>query len=413
MKKSNRLFFAFASMLIFMSMLAFSAYAQFGEKREILDDGYKVMVMSHRGSDSYFPPNCVEAAVATNQNEGADMVSISVGKTKDGVLVLSEDKPLYNFCDTDKGDISDYIYDEIKDLKLYGNDGKASDFTISTFEQVLKESAGEFILVVDNAWGVRDEIYELCSEYDDIENVILRTDASSKEIAAWVQAKKSAPMNVIGIYDGNIIFNAVSHLTRLSKAEQPAVQYQSKNYFNVMYGSVMSKKLSQSIARAAAPMYDKDLCGQRTDDINGWDEMIAKGYTIIETNNVWGLKAYLAQCEEALENLAWFVREGESIKLNQYSQVSANNFSTALENANNALQKGAASLSEIQECTSVLIQAKNSLTFSKGSDLQKGNLNITAGKIIAVVVFGSLILAGEIYVHKMHKPKKKHTASNG
>ena len=407
MNKSSKLVSLVTSLLVIMFLLNFPVYAKTVEKKQMLRSNSSVMVMSHRGDESLFPSNSLEAVLSAYQNEGADMVSVSIRKTSDDVLVVCDDMPLYNICETDKTDISDYTYDEIKNLKLYRYNGEVSDFNIPKLETLIETAADEFILVIDNAWEFRDEIYEICGRLNKIESVMLRTDESSKQVTKWIDSKGEKPMDVIGIYDGNIIFNAISHIDRFSKANQPAVQYQSKNYFNVMYGSLLTDRFSNRLnSRAIAPMYDKDLCGQRSDNANGWDEMISKGFTVIETNNVKELKKHLKQCSESMEKLSGLVNEVKDTNLEQYSQVSAKNFSAALKNAQDIVHSDFASLNETQERMSVLIQAINNLTFNKGNDLQKGNINITAGKIIAVVVFGALILAGEIYVHKMHKPKK-------
>ena len=37
---------------------------------------------------------------------------------------------------------------------------------------------------------------------------------------------------------------------------------------------------------------------------------------------------------------------------------------------------------------------------------QKGSLNVTPGKVVVIVVFGALILAGEIFVFRMRKKKE-------
>ena len=47
------------------------------------------------------------------------------------------------------------------------------------------------------------------------------------------------------------------------------------------------------------------------------------------------------------------------------------------------------------------------LAFHASGDIQKGGLNITAGKIVAAILVGAVLLAGEIYVFKMHKPRRK------
>ena len=49
----------------------------------------------------------------------------------------------------------------------------------------------------------------------------------------------------------------------------------------------------------------------------------------------------------------------------------------------------------------------NDLNVSAAEDFQKGQLNITPAKVIAVIIVGALIFAAQIYVHKMQEEKKK------
>ncbi|MCM1364747.1 MAG: glycerophosphodiester phosphodiesterase family protein [Faecalibacterium sp.] len=406
MKIFNRLLFSLAMIFVLLSVLVVSAFAETNVNYDMLfKNNGPVMSMSHRGDSAFYPSNSLEA-VLSDCEKGADMISVSVQKTADNVLVLCEDKPLSAICQTAFGNISQVTYDEVRKFHMYAPNGTVSDCTIPTLASVIEAVNGKSLLVIDNAWEYHDDIYSLCSSLDAADKVILRTDANSKQIASWVEENSGEGcIPVIGIYDGNIVFNAISHLNRLTALGQPAVQYQSKNYFNVMYDSFTAKRYSANgSARAIAPMYDKDLCGQREDNVDGWDEMIERGFSIIETNNVAGLEEYISQCAESMNRLSAMIDEAEKADLSIYSQVSVKNFSESLKNAK-ALN-ASASLGEIQRCSSALTQTMNNLAFNTSEDVQKGNLNITAGKIIAVIIFGSLILAGEIYVHKMHESKK-------
>ena len=64
-------------------------------------------------------------------------------------------------------------------------------------------------------------------------------------------------------------------------------------------------------------------------------------------------------------------------------------------------------MGELESANSQLLLAMNRLNLSDGVESQKGALNITAGKIIAIVLVGAAILAGQIYVHKMQQEKRR------
>ena len=78
-----------------------------------------------------------------------------------------------------------------------------------------------------------------------------------------------------------------------------------------------------------------------------------------------------------------------------------------LRKAEEELRRGVSSVGELESANSQLLLALNRLNLSDGKESQKGALNITAGKVIAAVLVGFAILAGQIYVHKMQKEKRR------
>ena len=125
---------------------------------------------------------------------------------------------------------------------------------------------------------------------------MLRTEEKAKGIKEWKNETGSA-LSVIGVRDGGVIFTSVSHIETLK--DEVLVQYQSKNYFNEMFKGFVTKRFSaEGYPRAIAPMYNADLCGQRTDSDTGWNEMINRGFSVIETNCIEELENYISRTEE-------------------------------------------------------------------------------------------------------------------
>lgn len=391
--------------LLFVPFFCLAAFGAGQTAYDKITSADGIVSISHRGDTANYPENSLEA-VRSAQRIGADLISVSVGKTADGILVLCDtDVPLSEISNSPIESVSDLPYSELSGFRLYDNSGKISDCTIPTLEKTIR-SLKKSALILDNAWAYRDEIYSLSKSAGAQDRVILRTDVSSKEIAAWTS--RNPGLFVIGVYKANIVFNAVSHFNRLSENGQPLIQYQSKNYFNVSFNSTVTRLFAgKKGARAVAAMYDPDLCGQREDNCVGWSEMIDRGFAAIETNAIASLVNYLDSREEARDALSSLLTRAETVDETQFSAVSVKNFRTAYQKAGSVIGNTRSSLSETEKAFSVLNESMNNLTFHTTGDVQKGNLNITAGKIIAVVLVGAAILAGEIYVYKMHKPRRK------
>lgn len=358
---------------LFVFALSFSSFAASENAPEKLYESRGgLMSVSYRGSGTGERENSV-AAVSAAVKAGADMVSVAA--EKNGA----------SFFLSDTGD---------------------------SFEEAAKAAEDKALLIVDGAWEARDELVSFAKEKGLLSSIALRTNESEKKIASW--CKENPDVTVIGIYCGNIVFNAISHLNTAKKAGQPLVQYQSKNYFNVMYGSFTASRYSAvdgsdgvtANPRALAPMHDENLCGKRGDNIVGWDELFDRGFSVVETRNIKGLVAYINEVEESRKALESSVAAAESADTSKFSSVGAKNLSKALSEAKAVIEDKNKPLSALQSADSALRAALYVPGNENSKSSEKGALNITAGKVCFVVFFGGLILAAQVFVYK----KKEKTA---
>ena len=400
--KFSAFIMSIAALVLMCTSLAF---AKNDVSALVSDNRGGILSVSHRGDTEHYPENSLDAVLSASE-KGASMISVSVRMSKDGVPVLCEEGELFAYCDTDLKSTNDASFTELSEIPYYETDGAVSECKIVSLEKAVKKLRGKSILILDNAWEYRNEIVKFCDENGAFDKVIIRCDESAKDIVSFIEETENR-ISVIGIYDGAVVMNAISHLNKLSSASQSIVQYESKNYFNEMYKNFTAKRFSaKGKARALAPMYDKDLCGQRDDNVSGWDEMIKRGFSVIETNNIEGLVKYIDECEEEKAALEALEEKAGKVDISLYSSGSARNFTDAVTLCENVLSDGNASLGEIQVAKSQLVQSMKMLTFGEVEDTQRGNLNVTPVKVICTVVFGGLILAGEIYVVKKQKKEK-------
>lgn len=368
-----------------------------------------ILSVSFRGDTAYYPENSLEGVISAHK-KGADMVSVNVMKTKDGVFILCENESLDNICDSSFESVSQADYEELCQSRLYDNSGKITKYTFSTVNELIAKTDDSLFLILDFDWQYKDEIYNIITESGALNRVFLRTKQGASEICEWVNSKSEKPF-VIGVYDGGIIFNAISHINKLSAIGMPLVQYSSKNYFNVMYESLVNRNYSASgKASAIASCYDPDLSGQRTDSLSGWDALINRGFTVIETSDIASFSEYLSQRKAATQRLESLKARADKIDKSKYASVSLENLNLALENADAVLESGKESLDKIQDAFTKLTLSMNKLMIKTGDDTQKGALNITSGKVIAALLVTAGIFSWEMFIHRMHgkeKSKKK------
>lgn len=385
------------------SLPAFASLTVYSETLYGEED--RIMCISYRGDTSLYPENSLEGVLSAEE-KGADGVSVGVRKTSDGIYVLTENKKLSAVSDAPYEDVSGITYDELQNYYLKDNMGGLTKYRMVSLSQTISLTGEDFLIIVDADWEERDGIYELISHYGAFDRIIIRTDESASKVNEWVSSKQEK-VNVISVYKGNIIFSAISNFNKMSQGNGNFVQYQSKNYFNVVYGNFFCRRFfAEGAPKALAPMYDPDLSGQRTDSSEGWNEVIEAGYSVIETNNLVSLVSYIDRHEKSGRALAVLAEKACYIPTEAYSQVQRENLTDALDYAVESLNN-ISSLDEYESAHSALILAMNELSISQEDDTQKGQLNVTAGKIIAAVSVGSLILAAQIFVYKMQKERKR------
>lgn len=330
----------------------------------------ELMCISYRGDTALYEANSKQAVLSAF-SKGADFVSVNIRKSQKGDFLLCSE-----------------------------NAEETAGVPLKEMLSMLKDNQ---VLILDFDSELRDEIYDLLKNENALDKAWLRIKDGASEINSWVADKDD--VNVIGVTSSFNVFTVRSFVKELYHL--PAVQLQSKNYFNVMYDSwCYSLYGSREGTRAIAPMYDPDLCGQRSDSEDGWNDLIKKNFSIIETNNIESLVAYKVHSRQLKDNLSALLQKAQQINPEIYSLVSRENLADAIESAEMLINGRLASNDELQSVASTLQRAMNNMTLSDGTDTQKGALNVTPGKVIAAIVVGIAILAAQIYTYKMQKRKK-------
>ncbi len=399
----------FVFVICVLPLVGFSC-AAFSEKEiavgKFYSDETKLLSISHRGDTANYPENSLKA-VESAFSKGADFVSVSLDKTSDGVFYLSERESLGNICNAPYEKLSEISSDEIGSYRLFDVYGNETEFALTSLEELLDNTDSEDGIILDILSEDKDAVYDILSESKALYRVIIRTDDSCSRLAEWLEAKPEKVYSIC-VYGGNIIFSTASAYNNASAEEMPAVQYSSKNYFNVAYGDFFANRyLLSGKVRAVAATYSPDLCGQRADGGDGWNELINKGYSVIETNNIEAFTAYRDETVRLEKELAALTLKADEADKSVYSQVSLDNLEKAMAECEKLLSSSVFSLGEAQQAYSRLLFALEDMKISTGEVDTRGALNVTAGKLTATVLVGAALLCGQIYVYKMRKAKKE------
>ena len=124
---------------------------------------------AHRGASEYAPENTL-SSFYLGLLQGANGIETDVQRTKDGVLVLFHDDTIDRVTDGN-GSLSDYTFDELKKLKIYGNSTTSFYDRIVTLKEFLEKFAFYDIhfAIELKGEGVEEETLSMVKEYGILE----------------------------------------------------------------------------------------------------------------------------------------------------------------------------------------------------------------------------------------------------
>ena len=125
----------------------------------------KIINYAHRGASEYAPENTL-SSFYLGLVQGANGIETDVQRTKDGVLVLFHDDTVDRVSDG-QGRVCDFTLDELRSLKIYGNNTCGFYDRILTLEEFLEKfSAYDIAFAIElKGEGVEDETLEMIKRF--------------------------------------------------------------------------------------------------------------------------------------------------------------------------------------------------------------------------------------------------------
>ena len=410
-------------------IISFSAvaFADGGKTDMYRDYTGKTLIVAHKGSCENAPENSIRSINAAVSN-GADIIEIDVRVTADGVLVLMEDETVERTC-YGYGEnivVSEMTYDELSSLKLLDGHGgygaKQTEEQVPTLEDVFKDRDFRYatssqypaeqkpLFLIDADWNLRNKIYNLAQEYNKLDEIILYTDASADEISAFKSDIDSEPM-IMTYFKGNVIFAATANVKNDSVIAD-GIHLATANPYGVVFGKTVQNTAAESGIRTMAAPCMPEICGKIMQDTEEWwDYLISKGFSIIMTDHVAELKAYLDDCDEAKAELEKIYKTTVTQwTLPPFNSDNFHDYKLAYTNAVSAAEKifsdKSYARSDIQQTSYELQKAYDEIN-AHYDEFEAGTagLTITLPRILLCIVTVAVVVCAEIYVYK----KKKKT----
>ncbi len=370
-------------------------------------DGKKnIICIAHRGDWHSFPENSAEAINAAAEY---DAVSVDVRLTADGKPVLMADEKVDRMSvdgegKSVSGKVSSFTLAQLKELYLResngGTDKKKTTCRIPELKEIYETTAGRTAVMLNVQENDFKTVYDYVKALGKLDETVFRINAKPKKIIELT--KDLDGVNVTGNYQGNIIFLATSAVKKYFAANIYTIEMGSTNGNGVLYDNFLMKRFVGS-KRAMVSMVN-GRCGKRADNETGWDDLISRGYSVIETDFPAELTEYIRKTETAATDLEKNIDIYANTDLSPYTSETEKAFSSALSTAKKTLD-GRSSFSELTDARSALQSAHDSLKVGAKKNVAL-KFRFTPGRIIAVVLCAAAFTGGTLIL----RSKRESTA---
>lgn len=370
-------------------------------------DGKKnIICIAHRGDWHSFPENSAEAINAAAEY---DAVSVDVRLTADGKPVLMADEKVDRMSvdgegKSVSGKVSSFTLAQLKELYLResngGTDKKKTTCRIPELKEIYETAAGRTAVMLNVQENDFKTVYDYVKALGKLDETVFRINAKPKKIIELTRDLDG--VNVTGNYQGNIIFLATSAVKKYFAANIYTIEMGSTNGNGVLYDNFLMKRFVGS-KRAMVSMVN-GRCGKRADNETGWDDLISRGYSVIETDFPAELTEYIRKAETAATDLEKNIDIYANTDLSPYTSETEKAFSSALSAAKKTLD-GRSSFSELTDARSALQSAHDSLKVGAKKNVAL-KFRFTPGRIIAVVLCAAAFTGGTLFL----RSKRESTA---
>ena len=144
------------------------------------------LICGHRGgAQELYPENSI-AGLEYVLSKMPAFFEVDPRLTKDSVAVILHDATLERTT-TGKGMLSDYTWEEVKQLKLKDKDGKPTQYGLHTLDEMLQWAKGKTILMIDKKDVPLAQLYQIIKRNNAESRVLI--SAYEPEEAAFYHAK--------------------------------------------------------------------------------------------------------------------------------------------------------------------------------------------------------------------------------
>ncbi len=374
----------------------------------------RILCVAKLGNPRLYPENSLEG-IESAIEVGADIVTVSLQKTKDDHFVLLSTDELSRMCVNKddgtpaKGKVSEKTLEQLKDefYLLTGNGGanaKATKYTVPTLEETINICKDDVMIMIDNGWKYAEEINTLARKLEACDMIILRGVPTAADAAAFID-KVGIPLCHISTAYGDTTEGSPKDFVSASlNTGAKMVELAAEKSYSTIFNNSVLNKFSDS-GRAFISTTERNLCGGRDDLIVDWADLIERGYNVIETDYPKELASYITEIEAYRSELTSLIMQAQGLNTSKYTKETAKTLTKALEQAEELSGVGCVSLNQIDKARYDIQEALNNLVIRTGEE--KTTLPTWA---IILIVIVAILLLGVIVIFVLRIINKKRAA---
>ncbi len=265
---------------------------------------------------------------------------------------------------------------------------------------------GRSVTIIVDAADIQqaEEKFNEAAALDIKTEAVYRIKAGAGEAAEWAKSKGA---KLIGYYKGNIYPIAVAKVSAYGKAECcDTVLLQTNNQDGVILHNSVTFFFDKSGVKGMFSFADSTKSAKRTDSARSWDDLIARGYTVLETAYPADFAAYLESNTAERTKLTQSVNVAKATDTEGCAPNRVNDYKSALEAAELLLADGTSATYAMADARDVLDEAVRNITIQDGSKIQ-GDIEITAGRVVAALFGIALVLSWQLFFRSRWAKKNK------
>lgn len=217
---------------------------------------------------------------------------------------------------------------------------------------------------------------------------------------------KANGVNLIGYYKGNIYPIALSKIYDYAQPVCGVILLQTNNQDGVILHSSVTSFFDKYGIKGMFSFADSKKSAKRTDTARSWDDLVARGYTVIETAYADDFAVYLENNTNERTKLSQSINAARATSSEGCPPNRVKDYESALETAELLIADTSSATYAMADARAKLDEAVRNIAIPDGSKIQ-GDIEFTAGRVVAALFGIALVLSWQLFFRSRWAKKKE------